>query len=115
MFSFETLMQKSFFAKTGEADWENLFYMGRGSPKTETDLGVRTQTEELPMLPEFPSAARVSEYVCDLEYLFSRMKMGSYGCTESHLWLVSKIPTRTWTIAAPPQRGRVKPKRTMTL
>ena len=29
------------------------------------------------MLPEFPSAARFSEYVCDLEYLFSRMNVGS--------------------------------------
>ena len=48
------------------------------------------------MLPEFPSAARVSEYVCDLEYLFSRMNVGSYGPTEPHLWLVSKMPTRTW-------------------
>ena len=28
------------------------------------------------MLPEFPSAARVSEYVCELEYLFSRMNPG---------------------------------------
>ena len=48
------------------------------------------------MLPEFLSAARVSEYVCDLEYQFSRMNLGSYGPTEPHLWLVSKIPTRTW-------------------
>ena len=32
----------------------------------ETDLSVPTQIEELPMLPEFPSAARVSEYVCNL-------------------------------------------------
>ena len=47
-------------------------------PVYETDLSVRTQIEELPMLPEFPSAARVSEYVCDLEYLFSRMNVGSY-------------------------------------
>ena len=47
------------------------------------------------MLPEFPSAARVSEYVCDLEYLFSRMNVGSYGATEPHLWLMSKIPART--------------------
>ena len=39
-------------------------------PVYETDLSVRTQIEELPMLPEFPSAARVSEYVCNLEYLF---------------------------------------------
>ena len=48
------------------------------------------------MLPEFPSAARGSEYLCDLEYLFSRMNVGSYGATEPHLWLMSKIPTRTW-------------------
>ena len=48
------------------------------------------------MLPEFPFAAPVSEYVCDLEYLFSRMNVGSYGPTEPHLWLVSKIPKRTW-------------------
>ena len=48
------------------------------------------------MLPEFPSAVRVSEYVWDLEYLFLRMNLGSYGATEPHLWLMSKIPTRTW-------------------
>ena len=48
------------------------------------------------MLPEFPSAPRVSEYVCDLEYLFSRMNVGSYGATEPHVWLMSKIPSRTW-------------------
>ena len=65
-------------------------------PVYETDLSVRTQIEELPMLPEFPSAARLSEYVCDLEYLFSRMNVGSYGATEPHLWLMSKIPQRTW-------------------
>ena len=48
------------------------------------------------MLPELSSAARVSEYLCDLEYLFSRMNVGSYGASEPHLWLMSKIPTRTW-------------------
>ena len=37
-------------------------------PVYETDLSVRTRIEVLPMLPEFPSAAQVSEYVCDLEY-----------------------------------------------
>ena len=65
-------------------------------PVYETDLSVRTQIEELPMLPESPSAARISEYVCDLEYLFSRMKVGSYEATEPHLWLMSRIPKRTW-------------------
>ena len=65
-------------------------------PVYENDLSVRTRIEELPMLPEFPSAARVSEYVCDLEYLFSRMNVGSYGATEPYLWLMSKILQRTW-------------------
>ena len=65
-------------------------------PVYETDLSVRRHIEELPMLPEFPSAARVSEYVCEVEYLFSRMNVGSYGATEPHLWLMSRIPTRTW-------------------
>ena len=65
-------------------------------PVYETDLSVRTQNEELPMLPESPSAARVSEYVCDLEYLFSRMNVGSYGATEPHLWLMGKTSARTW-------------------
>ena len=48
------------------------------------------------MLRELPSVARISEYVCDLEYLFSWMNVGSYGATEPHLSLMSKIPQRTW-------------------
>ena len=48
------------------------------------------------MLSEVRSAARVSEYMCDLEYLFSRMNVGSNKATEPHLWLMSKIPQRTW-------------------
>ena len=75
---------------------EVLLRLEKTFPVYETDLSVRTQIEKLPMLPEFPSAARISEYVCDLEYLFSRMKVGSYGATEPHLWLMSKIPQRTW-------------------
>ena len=67
-------------------------------PVCETDLSVRTNVEELPMLPELTSAARVSEYVRDLEYLFSRMNVGSYRATEPHLWIMSKIPTRTWDV-----------------
>ena len=65
-------------------------------PVYETHLSVRTQIEELPMLPELPSAARISEHVCDLEYLFSWMNVGSYGATEPHLCLMSMIPQHTW-------------------
>ena len=75
---------------------EVLLRLEKTFPVYETDLSVRTQIEELPMLPEVPSAARISEYVCDLEYLFPRMNVGSYGATEPHLWLMSNIPQRTW-------------------
>ena len=103
MFTVETLMQKKFLQKQVKqilktcSIWaEVLQGLEKTFPVYEIDLSVRTQIEELPMLLEFPSAARVSEYVCDLEYLFSRMNVGSYGATEPHLLLVSKIPTRTW-------------------
>ena len=75
---------------------EVLLRLEKTFPVYETDLSVRTHIEELPIFPEFPSAARISEYVCDLEYLFSRMNVGSYGATEPHLWLMSKILQRTW-------------------
>ena len=82
--------------KTCSTSAEVLQRLEKTSRVYQTDLSVRTQIEELPMLPEFPSAARISEYVCDLEYLFSRMNVGSYGATEPHLWLISKILQRTW-------------------
>ena len=48
------------------------------------------------MLPEFPCAAQMPECVCDLEYLFSRMNVGSYEPPELHLWCLGKIPPHTW-------------------
>ena len=65
-------------------------------PVYKTDLSVRTEIEELPPLPEFPTAARISEFVAQLEELMGRMNPSSYGPTERHLWLVGKIPPRTW-------------------
>ena len=47
------------------------------------------------MLPEFPTAARISEFIIDLEYLFSRLTIGRFAHTAPHLWLVSKIPPKT--------------------
>ena len=99
MFTAETLMQKEILQKQVKkivktcSTWaEVLLTFGRTFPVYDTDLSVRTQIEELPILPEFPSAARISECVCDLGYLFSRMNLGSYGATEPHLCLMSKIP-----------------------
>ena len=65
-------------------------------PVCETDLSVRTEIEELPLLPEFPTAACISKFVAQLEELMGRMNPSSYAPTEPHLWLVGKIPTRRW-------------------
>ena len=65
-------------------------------PVYETDLSVRSEIEELPPLPEFPAAARISEFVAQVEELMGRMNPSSYGPIESHLWLVGKISPRTW-------------------
>ena len=96
----ETLLVKKKFlqekvkqiVKTCSAWVEVLQRVEKTFPVYETDLSVRTQIEELPLLPEVPSSARISEYVCDLEYLFSQMNVGSYRATEPHLWLMRKIP-----------------------
>ena len=54
-------------------------------PVYEKDLSVCTEIEELPSLPEFPTAARISEFVAQLEQLMGRMNPTSYGPTEPDL------------------------------
>ena len=44
-------------------------------PIYETDLSVRKDIEEVPPLPESPTAARVSEFVAQLEELMGRMNI----------------------------------------
>ena len=48
-------------------------------PVYETDLSVCTEIEELPPLPEFPTAARISEFVAQLEELMGRMNPRPMG------------------------------------
>ena len=54
-------------------------------PVYETDLSVWIDIEELPPLPEFPTAARISQFVAQLEELMGRMHPSSYGPTKPHL------------------------------
>ena len=65
-------------------------------PVYETDPSVHTEIEELSSLPKFPTAARISEFVAQLEELMGRMNPTSSGPNEPHLWLVGKIPPKTW-------------------
>ena len=65
-------------------------------PVYEMDQSVRTEIEELPPLPECLGAALISEFVAQLEVLMRCMNLTSHGPTEPHLWLVGKIPCKTW-------------------
>ena len=65
-------------------------------PLFERDLSSGTEIEELLSLPEFPTAARISEFVAQLEELIQRMNPTSYGPTEPHLWFVPKIRPKAW-------------------
>ena len=65
-------------------------------PVYNTDLSGQTEIEELPPLPDFPTAARISEFVAQLEELMGRMNPTSCGPTGPHLWLVGKISPKTW-------------------
>ena len=62
----------------------------------ETDLSVRTEIDELPSLPEFPTAAHISEFLAWLEELVGCMNPTFYRPTEPHLRLVRTIPPKTW-------------------
>ena len=65
-------------------------------PVYEMDLSGRTEIEELPPFLEFPTAARISEFVVQLEELMGHMNPTLYGPTAPHLWLVQKIPPKAW-------------------
>ena len=51
----------------------------------EAHFSVCTEVEELPSLPEFPSPARTSNVLAQMEELKRLMHPSSYGCTDSPL------------------------------
>ena len=76
------------------SNWGNfLKRLEKMYPVYEKDLCVRKEIEELPPLPECPTAALISEFVAQLEELMGRMT--PRWQTEPHLWLVRKISTGT--------------------
>ena len=68
----------------------------RQHPSEETDLSIRTEVQNLGMLPSNPKAARITEVVADLDHWVGRLTPGSYGTDELLFWLVAKIPTSVW-------------------
>ena len=75
---------------------EVLVALERQYPSYETDLSIRTEIQNLGMLPNNPTAARITELLADLDHWMGRLTPGSYGSDELLFWLMAKIPTSVW-------------------
>ena len=65
-------------------------------PSYETDLSIRTEIQNLAMLPNNPKPARISELLADGDHWVGRLTPGTYGSDEMLFWLVAKIPQDVW-------------------
>ena len=80
---------------------EVLVALERQYPSYETDLSIRTEIQNLGMLPNNPKAARITEVLADLDHWLGRLTPDSYGSDELLFWLVAKIPTSVWDECRP--------------
>ena len=65
-------------------------------PTYETDLSIRAEIQNLPMLPNNPKPGRVSELLADLDHWAVRLTPGSYRSDDLLFWLVAKLPRELW-------------------
>ena len=62
----------------------------------ETNLSIRAEIQNLPMLPNNPKPGRVSELLADLDHLAGRLTPGSYSSDDLLFWLLTELPRELW-------------------
>ena len=73
-----------------------LVALERQYPTYETDLSIRAEIQNLPVLPNNPKPGRVSELLADLDHLAGRLTPGFYSSDDLLFWLVAKLPRELW-------------------
>ena len=73
-----------------------LVALERQYPTYETDLSIRPEIQNLPVLPNNPKPGRVSELLADLDHWAGRLTPGSYSSDDLLFWLVAKLPRELW-------------------
>ena len=73
-----------------------LVALDRQYPTYKTDLSVRAEIQNLPVLPNNPKPGRVSELLADLDPWAGRLTPGSYSSDDLLFWLVAKLPLELW-------------------
>ena len=73
-----------------------LVALERHYPTYETDLCIRAEIQNLPMLLNNPKPGRVSELLADLDHWAGQLTPGSYSSDDLLFWLVAKLPRELW-------------------
>ena len=73
-----------------------LVALERQYPTYQTDLSIRAEIQNLPVLPNNPKPGRVSELLADLDHWAGRLTPGSYSSDDLLFWLVAKVPRELW-------------------
>ena len=68
----------------------------RRYPTYETDLFIRAEIQNLPVLLNNPKPGRVSELLADLDHWAGRLTPGSYSSDDLLFRLVAKLPRELW-------------------
>ena len=89
-----------------------LVALERQYPTYETDLSIRAEIQNLPVLPNNPKPGRVSELLADLDHWAGRLTPGSYSSDDPLFWLVAKLPRELWDECRSWQSARLHPSAT---
>ena len=73
-----------------------LVALERQYPTYETDLSIRAEIQNLPMLLNNPKPGRVSELFADLDHWAGRLTPRSYSSNDLLFWLGAKLPPELW-------------------
>ena len=73
-----------------------LVALERQYPTYETELFIRAEIQNLPVLPNNPKPGRVSELLADLDHWAGRLTPGSYSSDDLLFCLVAKLPRELW-------------------
>ena len=89
-----------------------LVALERQYPTFETDLSIRAEIRNLPMLPNNLKPGRVSELLADLDHWAGRLTPRSYSSDDLLFWLVAKLPLELWDECRSGQSARLEPSTT---
>ena len=87
---------------------KNLVALERQYPSYETDLSIRTEIQNLAMLPNNPKAARLFELLSEVDHWVGRLTPGSYGGDEMLFLLVAKMSRDVWDDCRATAEGKAR-------